>query len=727
MMPSLIKVALNLPLYQTFDYLVPVNLGKVVPGTLVEVIFGTRKTLGITVPLNNSSIKKGVKTKYKLKEVSTVVDKNPVVNEDIMNLCLWGSSYYQYPLGQVLFGAIPSTLRKGKIMESEKFKTYSYSITRKTNLDYFKNKPAQKKIFEYIKSKGQVLPEDIKKITKNLGVLDKLINRGILKKSEYTFEKKGLSTSITLNKQQSDIYKTIKSGINVFGSYLIEGITGSGKTELYIKISELVASKKGQVLIVVPEINLTPQILGRFEKYLDFNIKSYHSSLSELEKLKVWLGSKNGDLDIIIGTRSSVFLPFKNLKAIIIDEEHDLSLKQQEKFRYHARDLSIIRAKNNNFAIILGSATPSFESLYNCNIGKYKHLELKKRFFKTALPKIMLVDLNKDIPDDGFSSVLKKQIQNQLKKNEQTLLFIGRRGFSHTLFCKNCGWVSKCSKCDAYMAYHSNDKKLWCHHCGYKQQYYGNNTCCEESEIIPLGFGTERIEEKLKSLFPDSKIMRIDSDNISTSKQLNDFIEKAKTGSIDILIGTQMLTKGHDFPKVSLVGIMDIDPGLHSIDFRGLERTAQLMIQVSGRSGRREAQGQVIIQTRKPNHPLVTELLENGYKDFSKKALLERKEGFLPPYSYIALLRASSYKSTLCQTFLQKLKNYFDNNGSVNICGPIPAPMIKKNNMYRFQLMVKSPNRKLLLQKSQEIREYIVGKKLNNIRWSLDIDPLDLD
>ena len=670
-MSSLIKVAFNLPIYQTFDYMIPADLGKITPGTRIEAMFGRKKMLGITMPSSHSRAKEVLKPKYKLKEISKVIDKTPIINSDIMDICLWGSNYYQHPIGQVLFSAIPSFLRKGRN-------------------------------------------------------LDRLTRQRISKKNESVSKNQDSQSAINLNKEQLSVYKSIKSNINTFGSYLVGGTTGSGKTELYIKICELVSSEKGQALIIVPEINLTPQTLERFKKYLKSNVKSYHSSLSELEKLDVWLGSKSGNLDIVVGTRSSVFLPFKNLKMIIIDEEHDASLKQQEKFKYHARDLSIIRAKKNDFPIILGSATPSFESLHNCNIGKYKHLELKKKFFKTTPPKIILVDLNKDIPDDGFSAELKRQIQKQLDKGEQTLLFIGRRGFSHTLLCKSCGWLSKCSKCDSHMAYHSSDKKLWCHHCGHKEYYPSKNSCCEESKIIPLGFGTERIENKLESLFPPAKIMRVDSDNINTNKKLRDFIEKTKTGSIDILVGTQMLVKGHDFPKVSLVGIMDIDPGLHSIDFRGIERTAQLMVQVSGRSGRHKTQGQVIIQTRKPDHELVTELLSHGYDDFSRKALKEREGALLPPYSFIALLKASSQKITLCQTFLQKLKSYFDGNKNINIYGPIPAPRIKKNNMYYFQLLIKSSNRKLLLQKSQEIREYIVGKKLSSIRWSLDIDPLDL-
>ena len=725
-MSNLIKVALNLPIYHTFDYMVPKGMNQPLAGIRVEIPFGRKKMVGITVKAGNAAIDGNLKLNYQVKELLKQIDEVPIINQDIMDICVWGSSYYQHPIGQVLFGAIPSILRKGERINEEKFKNYYFSVNSQIDTHYFNNKPSQKKIYEFIKNKNQTFLDDIKKITKNLTIFHTLVKEGYIKKLEYIPKNESESHSINLSTEQTNIYKSIKSDINSFNSYLIEGVTGSGKTELYIKISDLIASKRGQILIVVPEINLTPQTLERFKKYLNFNVGTYHSSLSENEKLNVWLNAKNGYLDIIVGTRSSIFLPFKNLKAIIIDEEHDLSLKQQEKFKYHARDLSIIRAKNNNLPIILGSATPSFESLYNCKIKKYKHLELRKRFFSPTLPKIILVDLNKDIPDEGLSSELKKQIQQQINNKEQTLLFIGRRGFSHTLLCKKCGWISKCNKCDSYMAYHSGDKKLWCHHCGFKKHYNQVGNCCKESEIIPLGFGTERIEEKLRSIFPSSKIMRIDSDNINTSKKLDDFIEKAKTGAVDILIGTQMLVKGHDFPNVSLVGIIDIDSGLHSIDFRGLERTAQLMVQVSGRSGRHKKQGRVIIQTRKPNHPLILELLKHGYKSFSDKALLERKETHLPPYSYIALLKFASYKGALCLTFLQKIKNYFDTDKSVYIYGPVPSPITKKNNMYYFQLMIKSSNRKLLLQKSQKIREYIINKKLSNVRWSLDIDPLDL-
>ena len=726
MMSNSVKVALNLPIYHTFDYQLPGNIKQAIPGTRVEVPFGQRKMTGIVISPGKTPFDDKPKARYKLKEVLNQIDGDPIIGKDILDLCLWGSNYYQHPIGQVLFSSIPSLLRKGQIIDYEKFKKYKFLVNSNVNIGELDNKPSQKRLYEYIKNKKNVFIEDIKNASNDLSIFKKLIENGFIKKLEFCEENKSNQLEIKLNSEQLKVFEDIKCDLNSFNSFLIEGVTGSGKTELYIKISDYVASKKGQILIVVPEINLTPQTLNRFKKYLKYNVDSYHSSLTENEKLKVWLDTKNGNLDIIVGTRSSIFLPFKNLKAIIIDEEHDLSLKQQEKFKYHARDLSIMRAKSNNLPIILGSATPSFESLYNCEKKKYRHLELKKRFFSTTLPKIFLVDLNKDSPDEGLSSELIRQIKQQIKNKEQTLLFIGRRGFSHTLLCKKCGWISRCEKCDSYMAYHSNEKKLWCHHCGFKKNQNDFNNCCKESEIIPLGFGTERIEDRLKSLFPSSKILRIDSDNINTTKKLNDFIEKARDGSIDILIGTQMLVKGHDFPNVSLVGIIDIDSGLHSIDFRGLERTAQLMIQVSGRSGRQKKQGKVIIQTRKPDHPLIIELLKNGYKSFSEKALMERKNTYLPPYSYLALLKIGSYKRNSCLEFLQKVKNTFDTQKNISIFGPIPSPMAKKNNIFYFQLIIKSAYRKLLLQKTQEIREYIVEKKINNIRWSLDIDPLDL-
>ena len=717
------SIVLNLPIYSEFSYIVPENITMISVGSRVLVSFGRKKLVGVIVSINKKH-QEHEKYKYKLKEILSVIDYEPLIPKSIIELCSWTSDYYQYPLGQVIFSSIPGKLKKGGAFDPNKIKTYGYRPNKNYNKELLKNKPAQRELFEKILKKSFLLHSEIN----DKELVKKLIDRKLIDKIEYEEKNTKNTENITLNDEQNICYQKITKKINGFYSFLVEGVTGSGKTELYIKISKYISIMGDQVLIIVPEINLTPQTVSRFEKYLDCEVDYYHSSLTENKKIKSWMNCKSGKTKVIIGTRSSVFLPFKNLKLIIIDEEHDSSLKQQEKLRYHARDVSIIRAKKNNIPVIMGSATPSFESLLNCKNKKYEHLVLTNRFFKTKLPTVSLVDLNKDTPTEGFSAELKRQISKQLLNNEQTLLFIGRRGFSRTLLCAKCGWISKCHKCDAHMTYHASTKNLWCHHCGYQKKIDLKNICgcSDDSDIIHIGQGTERIEAKLNSLFPSANVMRIDSDTIFNTDKLNEFITKTKDGSIDILIGTQMLVKGHDFPKVSLVGIMDIDSGLYSLDFRGLEKTAQLIVQVSGRSGRHTSTGKVIIQTRKPNHPLLVELLKKGYHSFSDKALAERKMASLPPYSYIALLRSSGLFQNQVMMFLNDIKMNFDNTAGLNIMGPSPAPIARKNNKYEFQLMINSLNRKFLLQKTHKIREYIMKQKKSNIRWSIDIDPIDL-
>ena len=664
MMDQVINVAVNYPLYQTFKYSVPNKIGKVNIGERVLVPFGKKTIVGIVVKREKQVNKD--KINYILKPIIDIIDDHPVVNLEIMKICTWASDYYEYPLGQVIFGALPSELKQGVPI---------------TNVTIFENQH--------------------KKLT-----AEKL--------------------EINLNNEQNSIFKKILRNTDSFSTSLIHGITGSGKTEVYVKLAQEVISKKKQVLIIVPEINLTPQTITRFEMYIDENIQSYHSGHTLKEKMTTWLNVKNKKLDIVIGTRSSIFLPFKSLGLIIIDEEHDPSLKQQEKFRYHARDLSIMRAKSLNIPIVIGSATPSFESLHNTLLEKFKKYNLTKRYYKTDLPKITLVDLTKDLPQDGISRFLKESITNTLSKKQQILLYIGRRGFSHALTCLECRWISKCNICESFMTYHKTQKLLKCHHCGNKQSISTNPGKCEKCSLIPVGFGTQRIEDKIKELFPDARVGRIDSDAISSLKKLRDFINRAKNNEVDILIGTQMIVKGHDFPNVSLVGIIDIDSGLFNLDFRGLERTAQLITQVAGRSGRKNEGGHVIIQTRTPKHPLLDILLSKGYENFAMKNLNDRKKANLPPYTHLCLVRMSSSKKITAFNFLDEIKCLFSQQKSIFFLGPADAPIPKKNNMYVHQLIVGSKNRTVLRKITQEIRQYITKKKPYNIKWSIDVDPIDL-
>ena len=721
-MKKLLKIAFNLPLYGTYDYLSPIANNNIKIGMRVETSFGRKKLVGIITEIKSVDVIEN--GKYKLKTIDKVLDSEQILTKEIIKLCKWISSYYQYPIGQVYFSCIPGKLKSNKpfIIKETKNRDFSYKITSKRTNDYFKNKYAQKKIYKYIEENREVSSIEIRSTSS----LKSLLDNGFIEKF-YDTDISRIREDINLNEEQTKAYKTIIDRINVFSPSLIEGVTGSGKTELYIKVVEAILNQKGQALIIVPEINLTPQILKRFRKYLDYNISEYHSSITENKKYEIWRDCKEGNIDVLIGTRSAIFLPFKSLKLIIIDEEHDVSLKQSEKLRYHARDLSLVRSKNLNIPILMGSATPSFESLHNCQIEKYNHILLKKRFYKTKLPEVSVVDLNKDTVTDGFSSELIKSIKNELQSRKQILLFVGRRGYSHALLCKNCGWTSKCSKCDAHMTFHKNENTLWCHHCGYKKPLANMNICdCKEDcEIVPLGTGTERVEAKCNELFPEARTMRIDSDTINNIAKLKDFIKKTQSKEVDILVGTQMLTKGHDFANLNLVGIIDIDAGLYSLDFRGIEKVAQMIIQVAGRSGRHNNQGKLIIQTRKPDNLLIKELLLNGYNKFSKKALIERKHSSFPPYSYLSLFRISSSIKNEGLSFLIKVKNKFSGS-TVNLLGPAPAPILKKSNRYHYQLLVNTNNRKSLLRKSSEIREYIIKQKKSNIKWSIDIDPIDL-
>ena len=661
-MEIIVKVAVNYPLYTTFDYVAKTHHKSIVIGSRVKVSFGNKDVIGIVIDKEKKTGK--VESKFRLKNIKEVIDDSPVVNDEILNLCQWASNYYQYPLGQIIFSTLPTQIKRG-------IKKDRINIYNKNDTKYFARK------------------------------------------------------EIMLNHEQEKIYKNIKQKINDYSSILISGITGSGKTELYIKISDEIIKKKGQILIIVPEINLTPQTIDRFQEYIKSTIYSYHSSLTDKEKMTVWKLSSTNQLDIVIGTRSSIFLPFDNLKLIVVDEEHDSSLKQQEKFKYHARDLAIIRAKKLNIPIIIGSATPSFESIYNSIIDKSIKYKLTKRYFKTELPKIVLVDLNKDTPNNGISGYLAKSIKQQLKLKKQVILFIGRRGFSHALTCKNCKWISKCKRCTSFMTYHRTQKNLKCHHCGSVEKISPNPGDCQSCDLVPLGYGTQRIEDGIKKLFPTANVSRIDSDSVTNIKKLKQFINQMKNKEIDILIGTQMIAKGHDFPNVSLVGIIDVDSGLYSTDFRGLERTAQLITQVSGRSGRKSTRGHVILQTRNPDHPLLKTLLKGGYEEFSRENLKERQASCLPPYSHISLVKSSSIHKNKSLNLLNNIRNKFSGDDRVFVFGPAESPIGRRGNVYHHQIMFGSKNRSILNNKTRQIREYIEEKKPYNVRWSIDIDPID--
>ena len=597
---------------------------------------------------------------YKIKSIDRLIDCEPIISSEMLKTCKWAASYYHHPIGQVIFTAITPHYRKENSEPKQKIKTLS-----------------------------EINPE-----------------------------------KILLNDEQNEISKCLIKNNHKFQVNVIRGVTGSGKTELYINISKQILKEDKQVLIMVPEINLIPQTLDRFRKYLGFEPMQYHSNLTPIQKYRVWKECSSHNKLIIVGTRSSIFLPFNNLSLIVVDEEHDSSYKQNESFRYNARDIGILRAKNFKCPVVLGSATPSFETIHNISSNKYKEYRLTKRFHKSKSPLITIIDCSIDQPIEGITRTLQNKMSDVLKRKKKIILFLGRRGFSNSVICSNCKTIVKCLKCDSYMTYHKNIDKLICHKCEFKQSLQQVEKCCDHPELMPLGIGTQRIENKIKNLFPDKRILRVDSDNISSKKELNDFIDKAHNDEIDIFIGTQMIVKGHDFRDVDLVGIINIDAGLYSTDFRGLEKTAQLITQVAGRSGRQKEEGNVYIQTYNPNHNLLKIILNQGYEKFSEIGLDQRKNVNLPPFSHIALLQMWSRNKINTKSILIDLKQMY-NSKSVFIYGPSQSKKLKKNSQHLYELLIGSNSPSVLSENISKIELYLANLK-NKVNWNVDIDPIEL-
>ena len=531
-----------------------------------------------------------------------------------------------------------------------------------------------------------------------------------------------------LNDEQLAAIQTVSADIDTFQSYLLDGVTGSGKTEVYLGIIQHVLSQGKQALVLVPEISLTPQTVSRFQRRFQVPIAVMHSGLGQSERLDAWLAARSGEARIVIGTRSALFTPMAKPGVIIIDEEHDNSFKQQKGFRYHARDLAVLRARKLNIPVILGSATPSLESLVNVEQGRYQSLILSRRTSKATPPPIRTIDLRGQPIESGLSRTLIENITDHLKRDEQVLLFLNRRGYAPTLCCHDCGWIADCPRCDAKLTLHAANQRLRCHHCTTEQSMPANCPECGSTELRALGQGTERIESTLETLFPNTDIVRVDRDSTRRKDAMQTMLNKIHEGNKAILVGTQMLAKGHDFPNVTLVGILDADQGLFGIDFRASESMAQQIIQVAGRAGRADKPGQVLVQTYHPDHALLQTLLQQGYPAFAKQAIQERRDIELPPYSSMVLLRAEASQRALPMAFLSKAYAAAIRCGSkgIELLGPLPAPMERRAGRYRAQLLLQASERKplqLLLKKL--LSELDKLPEARRVRWSIDVDPVD--
>ena len=729
----ILRVAIATPLRRLFDYLPASsdNVENLKPGMRVSISFGRRKDMvGIIVDIADHSDF----PKSKLKKINHVIDKEPIIKTRHLNFLIWASNYYHYSVGEVIFNSLPTWLRKNNRVET--FYETVWSLTEKgigTNVNEIKKSVNQAHILHYLQETKHALTEsEIDNIYPRAKRSLLALEKKELVRKEFT-EQKDKETVINkspfnINKAQKSAVKTILDSKDTASIFLLDGLTGSGKTEVYMTIMESVIKENKQCLVLLPEIGLTPQQIQRFKDRFEANIAIQHSGLSETERMQYWQDAKTGKAKIILGTRSAVWTPLANPGLYIIDEEHDLSYKQQDTFRYSARDMLIIRASRDKVPGVLGSATPSLETLHNAKKERYTHLILPSRAGSAKPPKHRILDIRGKKMHGPLSQLLIDEITEHLKDKNQILLFLNRRGYAAHLYCHHCGWKVECERCELPFTYHKSKNTLVCHHCDSHKRSIKNCSECGE-ELLLLGHGTERIEEVLTELFPDARISRIDRDTTRKKNAMIDHLEKINSGEVDILVGTQMLAKGHHFPNVTLTGIIDADRGLFSTDFRASERLAQLFMQVSGRTGRGSKEGTVIVQTHNPDHPLFKALVEHGYNYYSQSLLQERKLSSLPPYTHMAFLRAEAHNTNDAKRFINEAMKKLNalTNNSLQLFGPIPAIIEKRSGRYRHQLIIQSSNRKTLHSHLDNwLNELDVMKSGKKVRWSLDIDPQDM-
>ena len=732
--PCILRVALHTPLRRLFDYLPPPNckINTLIPGQRLRVPFGKGKArIGLLVKLTDKSEIE----QHKLKHILEIVDEQPLYTQKHLNLLEWASQYYHHPFGEVIFTTVPPLLRKG--LPPALKKEILWRLTPAgivTHTESFKYAKKQAALLDFIKyfTDGVSSMQIQKKFAQWRPYLNALIEKGLVEKfnSQSSNSKKLRKTyNVKLNSAQKQAANEISVAAGRYQAFLLDGITGSGKTEVYIQSIRQIINTGLQALILLPEIGLTPQFIERFQHRLNVEIAVLHSALAERERLDTWLKARDGKVLVVIGTRSSIWTPFHQLGIIIVDEEHDLSYKQQDGFRYSARDMALIRAQREKIPVVLGSATPSMESLQNAATGRYQELKLTRRVGSAKLPRINILDIRANKMHGAVSQHLLEAIQHCINQKQQVLLFLNRRGYAPVMMCHDCGWVFKCPRCNIQMTYHKHNNKLCCHHCGHVEKLMNNCHECTGGKIIEIGHGTQRLTETLGEILPSANILRIDRDSTRRKDTLQLMLKDIHAGKVDILVGTQMLAKGHHFPKVTLVGIIDADRGLYSADYRASERMAQMILQVGGRAGRAESPGTVIIQTHHPDHPLLKTLVAQGYTKFSELVLQERKEALLPPFSYHALLRSEAHDMQLSRRFLNDAKSrlHSTNKLQLEIFGPIMAPVEKIAGRYRMQLLLQAKNRNQLRQTLQpwvNILEQMPSAR--KVRWSLDVDPQDM-
>lgn len=731
-----LQIAVPTPLRRLFNYLPPADVAPELavqwqPGSLIHIPFGHQQLVGVLLAVHY--LHDAPETN--LRAVLGLVEPTPAFTPELLELCLWAADYYQSPPGDALHTALPALLRQGELAQLRgepcvRLTTAGMGLPEGA----LKRAPKQAALLAVLQQQTILRRSELDHLAIPRSALKPLLDKGLIEEcgeiaapiDQYKVLRE---RALTLGAEQQAAL--VKITYDSFQVSLLDGATGSGKTEVYLQAIAQVLDRGKQALVLVPEIGLTPQTLQRFQRRFAVPIVALHSGLNDRERLDAWIQARAGQARIIIGTRSAIFTPLNEPGIIIVDEEHDASFKQQDGFRYSARDLAVVRANRLNIPLLLGSATPSLETLNNAHHGRYQHLRLIERAGNAKPPAIHLLDICGQTLLEGFATPTIQAIAEEIQAKNQVLVFINRRGYAPTLQCYDCGWLAHCNHCDARMTVHQAPRHLHCHHCGHQRPIPRRCPDCQSGKLQPLGHGTERSEEALQQLFPDTRILRVDRDSTRNKNAMHKLLDEVQRGEPCILVGTQMLAKGHHFADVTLVVIIDADAGLFSTDFRGPERMGQLLLQVAGRAGRADKPGRVIVQSHHTEHPIIQTLMLQGYHALAELLLHERHITQMPPFRHLALIRAESKRVELAVEFLQLTRKLGEQllppSPNLTYLGPLPAMMEKRGDRFRYQLQINSASRKslqqLLTQLTQLLESEALGKR---VRWSIDVDPQEM-
>lgn len=730
MTQQIAEVLLPVPLSNGFDYRLEQHSVSVGQRVLVE--FGRDKQqVGVVLSLRDETADD--QNNEQLKTILAVLDDFPVVDSHWLDLIQFAARYYAEPLGKAYRNALPKRLRIAEPLVLPTVSHYELSDSGKQAIEQQtlpKNAPKQRRLFTLLSEHGRCSSRYLKAQGFNAGDLTKALDKQFLIQrsvSPYVESSPINQPDYLLTDEQQTVLEAITPQLGVLAAnqaHLLYGVTGSGKTEIYLQLIEQVIAKGQQVLLLVPEIALTPQMLLRFTQRFGQRVAAYHSGISDVKRRDVFLAAQAGELPILIGTRSAVFVPMRCLGLILVDEEHDLSYKQHEGFLYHARDLALYRAKQCQINIVLGSATPSLDSLYLVKQQRLQLHRLTQRATNSSLPSIVMVDRRGHGKSEVLAASVQQKMRHVLQKGKQVLLFLNRRGFSPVMLCEACDWRSDCPTCSVFQTAHVSARQLCCHHCGHIEPLPLRCPSCGSADLYFAGAGTEKLESQLNQQFPQQRILRLDRDKQTTAKQLDEALASIHSGSVDIILGTQLVVKGHHFPNVELVCVVDADSALFSSDFRAEERLYQQLIQVAGRAGRESDVGEVYIQSSVPEHAVFHALVKQDYWAHAQHLLNERMESALPPSAAIALVKASALDKGLLNDYLRAVKTALSEHSEViDVLGPVPLAVERVKNRFQAKLWLSATN-KAHLQKSLPLLAQIIRHydKSNRFKTIIDVD-----